>query len=60
VFVFASKLPLKTVDNTFDASLQNVNGNADGSPPLAAVGKNSQYSDQRGGALFILILGRAV
>ena len=33
MFVFAAKLPLESINDTLDAGLENVNGDADGSPP---------------------------
>ena len=37
MFVFAAKLPLESINDTLDAGLENVNGDADGSPSLSTV-----------------------
>ncbi len=37
MFVFAAKLPLKSIIDTFDGRLKNVGGDADGSPSLSTV-----------------------
>src|SRR3972149_1260513 len=49
MFMLAAQFPFQPVDDAFDAGLKDIGGDADGSPPVCAVGKKHQHPHQGAG-----------
>jgi hypothetical protein len=60
VFLLTAKLPLESIDDTFDAGLEDIGGHAHSSPSFSAVAENSQDPNQSRRALIVLIWRCAV
>jgi hypothetical protein len=58
MFVLAPKLPFQTVDDALNACLKNIYCNADCSPTILSIRKDSQDTNQCAGAIFIIVLWR--
>ena len=59
MFVRAAKLPFQAVDDAFDACLQDIVGNTNGSPTFFFVGENPKDANWRFRAAFLFITERA-
>jgi hypothetical protein len=60
MFLFASEFPFQSVDDAFNAGLEDIDRDADSSPTIFSIGKYAQNTNQRAGAILIVFLRRLV